>query len=86
MRRRRRELQAKIETLGEAENGEASTANDLDSRTRELKSINSSIQSLTKKAQGADPRLPQDDSQTKSREIPKMIILTFFQFDYCSYL
>ena len=34
----------------------------------------------------ADPRLPQDDSQTKSREIPKMIILTFFRFDYCSYL
>ena len=52
MRRRRRELQAKIETLGEAENGESSAANDLDSRTRELKSINSSIQLLTKKAQG----------------------------------
>ena len=26
----------------------------------------------------ADPRLPQDDSQTKSCEIPKMIILAFF--------
>ena len=39
----------------------------------------------------ADPCLPQDDSQTKSREIPKMIILAFFgliivhTYNYCSW-
>jgi structural maintenance of chromosome 3 (chondroitin sulfate proteoglycan 6) len=52
LRRRRVELQAKIETLGEAENGEASAADDLDSRVRELRALNSSIQTLTKKSQG----------------------------------
>jgi structural maintenance of chromosome 3 (chondroitin sulfate proteoglycan 6) len=52
LRRRRGELQAKIETLGEAENGEASATDDLDSRVRELKALNSSIQTLTKKSQG----------------------------------
>ena len=50
--RRRGELQAKIETLGEAENGESSAADDLDSRVRELKSLNSSIQTLTKRSEG----------------------------------
>jgi structural maintenance of chromosome 3 (chondroitin sulfate proteoglycan 6) len=52
LRRRRREIQAKIETLGETENGESSAADGLDSRVRELKSLNSSIQTLTKKSQG----------------------------------
>lgn len=52
LHRRRRELQAKIETLGEAENGESSAADDLDSRVREMKALNSSIQTLTKKTQG----------------------------------
>ena len=52
LRRRRGELQAKIETLGEAENGESSAADDLDSRVRELKALNSSIETLTTKSLG----------------------------------
>lgn len=42
----------KLEILGEAENGESSAADDLDSRVRELKSLNSSIQNQAKKSQG----------------------------------
>jgi structural maintenance of chromosome 3 (chondroitin sulfate proteoglycan 6) len=51
LRRRREELQSKVESLGEPENGDSSTADSLASRTRELKSLNSSIQTLTGKAQ-----------------------------------
>jgi structural maintenance of chromosome 3 (chondroitin sulfate proteoglycan 6) len=56
LRRRRIELQTKIETLGEAENGESSAAEDLDSRIRELKALNSSIQTLMKKSHGQTPQ------------------------------
>lgn len=52
LRRRREELQSSIEALGEPEDGDSSSANDLDARTRELRVLNNSIQSLTKKAQG----------------------------------
>lgn len=52
LHRRRTELQAKIEALGDTQNGESSAADDLDSRVRELKSLKSSIQSMTNKSQG----------------------------------
>jgi structural maintenance of chromosome 3 (chondroitin sulfate proteoglycan 6) len=51
LRRRREELQSKLESLGDLENGDSSTADSLASRVRELKSLNSSIQTLTGKAQ-----------------------------------
>lgn len=51
LRRRREELQSKLESLGDLENGDSSTADSLASRMRELKSLNSSIQTLTGKAQ-----------------------------------
>lgn len=51
LRRRREELQSKLESLGELENGDSSTADSLASRTRELKSLNTSIQTITGKAQ-----------------------------------
>ena len=51
LRRRQEELQSKLESLGELENGDSSTADSLASRTRELKSLNSSIQTLTGKVQ-----------------------------------
>ena len=51
LRRRQEELQVKLESLGELENGDSSTADSLVSRTRELKSLNASIQTLTGKVQ-----------------------------------
>ena len=52
LRRRREEIRGKIEALGEAEAGDASSADDLDARTRELRALNSSIETLTKKSHG----------------------------------
>lgn len=50
LRRRRDELQSKLERLGEADTGSSFDANDLDARTRELKALNTSITNLQKKA------------------------------------
>ncbi len=52
LRRRRDELRGKIETLGAAEAGDASAADELENRTRELKALNNSIDALNKKSQG----------------------------------
>ncbi|PSS37849.1 hypothetical protein PHLCEN_2v317 [Hermanssonia centrifuga] len=51
LRRRRDELRGKIETLGAAEAGDASAADELENRTRELKALNNSIDALNKKSQ-----------------------------------
>ncbi|KAH7913439.1 RecF/RecN/SMC [Hygrophoropsis aurantiaca] len=51
LRRRRKELQLKLETLDAAEDGEASPADALETRQRELKSLNTSITTLTKRSQ-----------------------------------
>ena len=51
LRRRREELQTKLESLGEAEAGSFNPA-DLDNRIRELKMLNASIADLQKKASG----------------------------------
>lgn len=52
LRRRQDELRTKIEKLGEAEAGDASAAEDLETRNRELKSLNNTIEGLQKKLQG----------------------------------
>ena len=52
LRRRREELRGKIESLGEAEAGDASAAETLDAKTRELRTLNTSIDGLHKRAQG----------------------------------
>ena len=53
LRRRREELQSKIEVLGEADTGTAFSAEDYEARVRELKNLDNSIQGLRKKASGA---------------------------------
>ena len=52
LRRRREELRGKIESLGEAEVGDSSAVEDLESRTRELRALGNSIEGLNKKMQG----------------------------------
>ena len=52
LRRKREELRSKIEMLGEAEEGDASAAENLEARNRELRSLNSSIDTLQKRNQG----------------------------------
>ena len=50
LRRQREELQARLDALGEPD--EESSTDDLEKRTRELRSLNNSIQTLGKKVQG----------------------------------
>lgn len=52
LRRRREELKTKIETLGEAEAGDASAVEELEKKERELKALTKSIETYTKKASG----------------------------------
>jgi structural maintenance of chromosome 3 (chondroitin sulfate proteoglycan 6) len=52
LRRRYEELKNKIEKLGEAEAGDASAVEELESRNRELKALNTAIEGLQKKIQG----------------------------------
>jgi structural maintenance of chromosome 3 (chondroitin sulfate proteoglycan 6) len=52
LRRRYEELKNKIEKLGEAEAGDASAVEELESRNRELKALNAAIEGLQKKIQG----------------------------------
>ncbi|KAF8989039.1 P-loop containing nucleoside triphosphate hydrolase protein [Cyathus striatus] len=51
LRRRRQELQSKLESLGEPDTGDGSSPDNLESRSRELKSLQTSIQNLTKSVQ-----------------------------------
>lgn len=52
LRRRRNELNAKIDALGEAESGDSSAAEELEKKRRELDALNKSIENLTKRTQG----------------------------------
>ncbi|EJD00759.1 structural maintenance of chromosome protein 3 [Fomitiporia mediterranea MF3/22] len=54
LRRRREELQAKLESLGEADSGAAFSADDYDARVRELKALNKSIPTLSDKCKDMD--------------------------------
>ncbi|KAF5351584.1 hypothetical protein D9758_007209 [Tetrapyrgos nigripes] len=51
LRRRREELRLKIDALALAEGDEVASADDLEARTRELKTLNNSVKALTKKTQ-----------------------------------
>lgn len=57
LRRRREELRVKIETLGVAEAGDESAAENLEAKNRELKSLNNSIEALQRKNQGTSRQL-----------------------------
>jgi structural maintenance of chromosome 3 (chondroitin sulfate proteoglycan 6) len=53
LRRRQRELQAKLEAIGEeAESGDGTSAESVDARKRELRSLGASIAAATKRSQG----------------------------------
>ncbi|KAG2123371.1 RecF/RecN/SMC [Suillus cothurnatus] len=54
LRRKEKELQATLEPLGDSANGEVSSADNLDARLRELKSLDASISTSTKRAQEAE--------------------------------
>lgn len=53
LRRRQRELQVKLESLGEATNGDDTSTESLDARKRELRSLGNAIAAATKRSQGA---------------------------------
>ncbi|CAL1707049.1 unnamed protein product [Somion occarium] len=57
LRRRREELRGKIEALGESEAGDASSAEELEARVRELKNLNNTIEALTKKLHETDKEI-----------------------------
>lgn len=52
LRRRQRELQVKLESLGEATSGNDTSTESLDARKRELRSLGISITAATKRSQG----------------------------------
>lgn len=54
LRRKEKELQTILESLGDSANGEVSSADNLDARLRELKSLDASISTSTKRAQDAE--------------------------------
>ncbi len=60
LRRRYEELRNKIEKLGEAEAGDASAVEELESRNRELRALNATIEGLQKKVEGAQCMFPKD--------------------------
>lgn len=52
LRRRQRELQAKLESLSEAAGGDTTSTESLDARRRELRSLGNMIAAATKRSQG----------------------------------
>lgn len=54
LRRKEKELQTTLESLDDSANGEVSSADNLDARLRELKSLDASISTSTKRAQEAE--------------------------------
>ncbi|KAJ8521043.1 hypothetical protein ONZ45_g2219 [Pleurotus djamor] len=54
LRRMKSDLQAKLEAFGETDTGDVASTGDLDSRRRELRSLNNSIQTLTRKTQSLE--------------------------------
>ncbi|PFH53296.1 hypothetical protein AMATHDRAFT_137794 [Amanita thiersii Skay4041] len=66
LRRRKDELQMKLEALGISETGESTEA-DLETKARELRSLNASIQSLTKRVK--DMEKESENVSTKAQEL-----------------
>lgn len=52
-RRRRDELRSKIDAIGEVQVGDSSSGDDLETRSRELKILKTSIEAAQKRANGA---------------------------------
>ena len=52
LRRRQRELQVKLEALGDTASGDNTSAESVDARKRELRSLGTSIAAATKRSQG----------------------------------
>ncbi|KAH8115688.1 structural maintenance of chromosome protein 3 [Phellopilus nigrolimitatus] len=67
LRRRREELQAKIESLGESDSGTAFSAEDYEARVRELKTLNKAIVDLQKKS--SDMEKESDKLSAKLQEL-----------------
>ncbi|KAL6310468.1 structural maintenance of chromosome protein 3 [Sparassis latifolia] len=67
LRRRREELRGKIEALGEAEAGDATSEEALEARNRELKALINSIESLTKRSQEMDKDVEKLNSQLQEQ-------------------
>ncbi|PCH43742.1 RecF/RecN/SMC protein [Wolfiporia cocos MD-104 SS10] len=67
LRRRRDELRGKLEAVGEAEAGDVSYDDALETRKRELRSLNREIDELTKKAQELEKETETLNSQLQSQ-------------------
>ncbi len=67
LRRRYEELRNKIEKLGEAEAGDASAVEELESRNRELRALNATIEGLQKKVEGTQRTFSKYISLTRTR-------------------
>ncbi|GLB45508.1 putative structural maintenance of [Lyophyllum shimeji] len=67
LRRRREELQSKIEALGDPEGGDASSADTLEAKARELRALNKAITTLTNKAEAMEKE--SEDLTVKLQEL-----------------
>ncbi|KAG6844405.1 hypothetical protein H0H87_007164 [Tephrocybe sp. NHM501043] len=67
LRRRREELQGKIEAFGDPEDGDEMSADALEAKSRELRSLNKSITTLTAKTQAMEKE--GDDLTVKLQEL-----------------
>ncbi|KZT00849.1 structural maintenance of chromosome protein 3 [Laetiporus sulphureus 93-53] len=67
LRRRREELHEKIDSLGTAEVGDASSEETLEARSRDLRSLNANISSLTKKLQDMEKEAEKLNAQLQEQ-------------------
>ncbi|KAI0371167.1 structural maintenance of chromosome protein 3 [Pilatotrama ljubarskyi] len=65
--RRREELRLKIETLGASEAGDSDSDEALDTKNRELRALNNSIESLTKKIQETEKDIEKANHQLQEQ-------------------
>ncbi|KZT71044.1 RecF/RecN/SMC protein [Daedalea quercina L-15889] len=67
LRRRRDELQRKIDALGEAEAGDASSEEALDARERELRELNRDIEDATKRSNDAEKEIEKLNTELQEK-------------------
>ncbi|KAF5360848.1 hypothetical protein D9756_004551 [Leucocoprinus leucothites] len=67
LRRREEDIQAKLEGLGDPADDGTTTADDLESRTRELRALNSSIEALTRRVRDMEK-----EAETTTAEIQEL--------------
>ncbi|KAI0633424.1 structural maintenance of chromosome protein 3 [Trametes polyzona] len=65
--RRREELRLKIETLGASEAGDSGSEDALDAKARELRALNNTIESLTKKIQDTEKEIEKANQQLQEQ-------------------